>query len=67
MIENKTIKKMDYHAIIKYDDTANDDENKSTYSKVKYIYHILAIECGIDMEDCYLVQTDDKTLCNKTI
>ena len=48
------------HAIIKYDDTANDDENKSTYSKVEYIYHILAIGCGIDMADCYLVQTDDK-------
>ncbi len=48
------------HAIIKYDDTANDDENKSTYSKVEYIYHILAKKCGIDMEDCYLVQTDDK-------
>jgi len=48
------------HAIIKYDDTSNDDENKSTYSKVEYIYHLLAIQCGIDMADCYLVQTDDK-------
>ena len=48
------------HAIIKYDDTANDDENKSTYSKVEYIYHLLAIESGIDMADCYLVQTDNK-------
>ncbi len=48
------------HAIIKYDDTLNDDENKSTYSKVEYIYHLLAIQCGIDMADCYLVQADDK-------
>ena len=48
------------HAIIKYDDTANDDENKSTYSKVEYIYYLLAIESGIDMADCYLVQTDNK-------
>ena len=48
------------HAIIKYDDTANDDENKSTYSKVEYIYHLLAKKSGIDMMDCYLVQTDNK-------
>ena len=48
------------HAIIKYDDTANDDENKSTYSKVEYIYYLLATESGIDMADCYLVQTDNK-------
>lgn len=48
------------HAIIKYDDISNNDENRSTYSKVEYIYHLLAIESGIDMEDCYLVQTDNK-------
>ncbi|OCL90486.1 type II toxin-antitoxin system HipA family toxin [Aliarcobacter thereius] len=48
------------HAIIKYDDTSNDDENKSTYSKVEYIYHLIAKKSGIDMSDCYLVQTDDK-------
>ncbi len=48
------------HAIIKYDDTANDDENKSTYSKVEYIYHLLAKKSGIDMMDCYLVETDGK-------
>ena len=48
------------HAIIKYDDISNNDENRSTYSKVEYIYHLLAKESGIDMEDCYLVQTDNK-------
>lgn len=48
------------HSIIKYDDTSNDNENKSTYSKVEYIYHLLAKKSGIDMADCYLVQTDDK-------
>jgi serine/threonine-protein kinase HipA len=48
------------HAIIKYDDTSNDDENKSTYSKIEYIYHLIAKKSGIDMMDSYLVQTDDK-------
>ena len=48
------------HAIIKYDDTSNDDENKSTYSKVEYIYYLLAKECEINMTDCYLVKTGDK-------
>ena len=56
----KALKDGFIHAIIKYDDTANEDENKSTYSKVEYIYHILAIQCGIDMADCYLVETDGK-------
>jgi len=59
--KTKPLKDGFMHAIIKYDDTSNDDdENKSTYSKVEYIYHILAIGCGIDMADCYLVETDDK-------
>lgn len=48
------------HAVIKYDDTAHDDENKSTYSKVEYIYHLLAKKSGIEMMDCYLVETDGK-------
>ena len=48
------------HAIIKYDDTANDDENKSTYSKVEYIYYLLAKKSGINMMDCYLVETNGK-------
>lgn len=48
------------HAIIKYDDTANDDENKSTYSKVEYIYHLLAKKCGLEMMDCHLVECDGK-------
>jgi len=57
---NKPLKDGFIHAIIKYDDTANDDENKSTYSKIEYIYHLLAKKCGIDMMDCYLLQTDNK-------
>jgi len=48
------------HAIIKYDDTANDDKNKSTYSKVEYIYYMLAKKSDIHMMDCYLVETDGK-------
>lgn len=48
------------HAIIKYDDTADGDENRSTYSKLEYIYHLLAKKCGIDMMDCYLIETEGK-------
>ncbi|MEA2018577.1 MAG: HipA domain-containing protein [Campylobacterota bacterium] len=48
------------HAIIKYDDTAFGDEDKSTYSKIEYVYHLLAKKVGIDMMDCYLLQSDDK-------
>lgn len=48
------------HAIIKYDDTSNNDENKSTYSKIEYIYHVLAIKSGINMMDCHLVETNKK-------
>lgn len=48
------------HAIIKYDDTAVNDENKLTYSKVEYIYHILAKKSGIEMMDCYLVEANNK-------
>jgi serine/threonine-protein kinase HipA len=48
------------HSITKYDDTANDDENESTYSKIEYIYYLLAIECGIEMSGCYLVEADNK-------
>ena len=47
-------------AIIKYDDTAGDDESKSTYSKLEYIYFCLAGQCGIKMMDCYLVESDGK-------
>lgn len=56
----KPLKEGYIHAIIKYDDTANDDENRSTYSKVEYIYYLLAKKCGIEMMDCYLVETDGK-------
>jgi serine/threonine-protein kinase HipA len=47
-------------AIIKYDDTAGGDENKSTYSKLEYIYHLLAKESGIKMMDCFLIESNDK-------
>lgn len=58
--KTKPLKDGFIHAIIKYDDAANNDENKATYSKVEYIYHLLAIQCGIDMTDCYLVEADRK-------
>ena len=47
-------------AIIKYDDTQDGDENKSTYSKLEYIYYRLAKESGIDMMECYLVESENK-------
>lgn len=48
------------HSIIKYDDTQNNDENKSTYSKLEYIYYLLARKCDIDMMDSYLLETNNK-------
>ncbi|PID48358.1 MAG: phosphatidylinositol kinase [Proteobacteria bacterium] len=48
------------HCIIKYDDTAGGNENKSTYSKIEYIYYLLAKKSGIDMMDCHLVEADGK-------
>ena len=56
----KPIEKNYIHAIIKYDDTANDDENKSTYSKLEYIYYLFAKKAGINMSDCYLLEADNK-------
>ena len=47
-------------AIIKYDDTQNGDENKSTYSKLEYIYYLLAQESGIEMMECYLLESQNK-------
>jgi len=47
-------------AIVKYDDTQDGDENKSTYSKLEYIYYLLAKESGIDMMDCYLIESENK-------
>jgi len=47
-------------AIIKYDDTHDGDENKSTYSKLEYIYFLLAREAGIDMMECYLIESNNK-------
>jgi serine/threonine-protein kinase HipA len=47
-------------AIVKYDDTQNGNENKSTYSKLEYIYYLLAKESGIDMMDCYLLESNNK-------
>ncbi len=46
--------------IVKYDDTANDDENKSTYSKLEYIYYLLARKSGINIMDCYLLESNGK-------
>ncbi len=57
---NGTIPKGFIRAIIKYDDTANGDENKSTYSKLEYIYYLLAKRSGIDMSDCYLIHSGNK-------
>ncbi|WP_198305407.1 type II toxin-antitoxin system HipA family toxin [Arcobacter vandammei] len=48
------------HSIIKYDDTQNNDENKSTYSKLEYIYYLLARKSGLDMMDSYLLETNNK-------
>ena len=48
------------HAIIKYDDTAGDNENKSTYSKLEYVYCLLVKKAGIDMMPCYLLESEDK-------
>ena len=47
-------------AIIKYDDTHDGDENKSTYSKLEYIYFLLAREAGIDMMECHLIESNNK-------
>ena len=46
--------------IIKYDDTQAGDENKSTYSKLEYIYYLLAKDSGINISECYLVESDNK-------
>jgi len=43
-----------------YDDTQDGDENKSTYSKLEYIYYLLVKESGIDMMDCYLLESNNK-------
>jgi len=47
-------------AIIKYDDTQNGNENKSTYSKLEYIYYLLATQAGIKMSNCYLIESNNK-------
>ena len=46
--------------IIKYDDTHKDDEKKSTYSKLEYVYYLLATEAGIEMSKCYLLKSGGK-------
>ena len=46
--------------IIKYDDTAGDDENKSTYSKLEYVYYLLAKKSVIEMMECYLLESEGK-------
>lgn len=57
---NRTLEDGFIHAIIKYDDTAGDDENRTTYSKIEYIYHLLARKSGIEMMDCYLLESNKK-------
>ncbi len=47
-------------SIVKYDDTQDGDENKSTYSKLEYIYYLLAKESGINMMECYLLESENK-------
>lgn len=47
-------------AIIKYDDTAGDNENKSTYSKLEYVYYLLVKKAGIEMMPCYLLESEGK-------
>lgn len=47
-------------AIVKYDDTQDGDENKSTYSKLEYIYYLLAKKSGLTMMDCYLLESNNK-------
>lgn len=46
--------------IIKYDDTQGGDENKSTYSKLEYIYYLLAKESGINISECFLLESENK-------
>lgn len=58
--KTKPLKDGYIHAIIKYDDTVNGDENRSTYSKIEYIYYILAKKSGIEMMECFLVESGDK-------
>ena len=58
--KNKPVEPGYIHAIIKYDDTQGDDENKSTYSKIEYIYYLLAKEAGLPMSDCHLLEADGK-------
>ncbi len=57
---SKPLKDGFIHAIIKYDDTASGDENRSTYSKIEYIYYILAKKSGIKMTNCYLLESDNR-------
>ncbi len=56
----KPLKQGFFHSIIKYDDRANDDENKSTYSKIEYIYYLLTCKSGIDMMESHLLEVDGK-------
>jgi serine/threonine-protein kinase HipA len=47
-------------AIIKYDDTEEGGKDKSLYSKLEYIYYLLAKESGIEMSDCYLLNAENR-------
>ncbi|RXK14206.1 phosphatidylinositol kinase [Halarcobacter mediterraneus] len=58
--KNEKIPKGFLRAIIKYDDTAHGDENKSTYSKLEYIYYLLTKDIGLNMSECHLVESEGK-------
>ena len=47
-------------AIIKYDDTEAGGQDKSVYSKLEYIYYLLATKAGINMSESHLLSTEDR-------
>lgn len=47
-------------AIIKYDDTQEGGDDKSVYSKLEYIYYLLATQAGINMSESHLLSTEGR-------
>jgi len=47
-------------AIIKYDDTEEGGKDKSVYSKLEYIYYLLATNAGINMSESHLLSTEGR-------
>ena len=47
-------------AIIKYDDTEVGGKDKSVYSKLEYIYYLLATKAGIPMSESHLLSAEDR-------